>query len=369
MDRNTRRVVAAAFVVAASCNVYDPSLLVGGAGSSSGANGGTGTGGSSGKGGSSTGGSGGSSGSAAAGSSGTGGTSGKGNGGSSGASSGRGGTSGGSGGAGATSGTGGTDELGGMGAEGGEAGMGPTTGGASGTGGQGGTGGTGGAGAGGTAGTGGSSGAGTGGTGGAGAGSGGAGAGSGGTGGAATMSGCAKLTVPLNASTDQARFPISYSGATNLSAAGTTMTIVLYVANGNGGAIAPYVQDTSYNILRSATPLALSNTGWRTIVWNVSTEPVGTTGIVLTSILRIGLQIWANGATSGLVDPSNVFIDSIIVNTPSVSYPFATSGTVNTTPVSSNEGQPGVMWLNNYTEDTLPETLTGTALAWAATCP
>ena len=364
MDRNTRRFVAAAFVVAASCNVYDPSLLVGGGGSSSsGATGGKGSGGSSGKGGAGT------SGSTVGGSGGSGGTAGNGTGGSGGAASGRGGT-GGSGGAGATAGTGGMEQLGGAGADGGEAGMGPVTGGASGTGGQGGSGGAGAAGKGGTSGAG-SGGAGAGGTAGTGgAGSGGAGAGSGGSAGAVTASGCAKLTVPITESTDQARFAISYSTSSpiNLSTTGT-ITINLYIASGNAGVIAPYVQDTSYNLLRSAATTALSGTGtWKTINWDVAAEPLGSSTISRTSIIRIGIQIWANGATSGFAT-TVVDIDSIAVSAPAATYPFTTSSTVYTTPISSYENVPGVMWLNNYDADTLPETLPGTSLAWVATCP
>jgi hypothetical protein len=185
-----------------------------------------------------------------------------------------------------------------------------------------------------------------------------------------TATGCAKLTVPLNGSTDQARFAISLSGNQDLSVTNTTITMVLLVAAGNGGLVAPYVQDSGFHLLRSASTVALSGTGtWKTITWNVPAEPQGTSGIVLTTSIRIGIQIWANGATSGLVDPTVVYVDSISVNTPSLSYPLTTTSTVDPTPASSHENTPGIMWLNNYAEDTLPETLTGTALAWQATCP
>jgi len=289
----------------------------------------------------------------------------------------------------------GTDPMSEAGEEGnsaGEAGMGSSTGGtmggSSGSGGTGGTSGGGGSGNagnggssgdGGTAGQGGSGGAGTGGTGGAGtggAGTGGAGTGGAGTGGAGgggtggTATGCGTLTVPLNESTDQARFAITLSSSTDMSMTGATVSVSFYVQSGGGGSITPFVQDTpNYYFLRGATATApLSETGtWRTINWDVAAEPLGSSTTNKSAIIRVGVEITAAPATSGWSDPTVVFLDSVSVSTGSLSFPFDSSTTVYPTP--TNNGPAGQLWLNSYDEDTLPETLTGTTVAWASTCP
>jgi hypothetical protein len=231
---------------------------------------------------------------------------------------------------------------------------------------------------GGTAGQGGSGGAGTGGTGGAGAGgagtggggTGGGGTGGGGAGGGGTATGCGRLTVPLNESTDRARFAITLSSATDMSMSGATLSVRLYVQSGGGGSIAPFVQDTpNFRFLRGATVnTALSGTGtWKTINWNVAAEPLGSSTTTRSAIIRIGVEIAAAPETSGWGNPTVVFLDSISVSTGSLSFPFDSSGTVYTTPTAS--GPVGQLWLNSHNQDTLPETLTGSAVAWASTCP
>jgi len=360
LDPNGRRALSVATVLAASCAVYDPSLLVGGAGPGSGASGGSGDSGESGAAGRSTGGSSGSSSGGSAGGA-RGGEAGRGGGGAT--SAGRGGTGGGAG-------MGAMSDAGEEGNAAGEAGMGSSTGGtmggSSGGGGTSGTSGGGGAGnagnggtsaKGGTEGQGGSGGAATGGMGGAGAGGG-------------TATGCGKLTVPLNESTDQARFAIALSSSTDLSMTGATLSVSFYVQSGGGGSIAPFVQDTpDFHFLRGATAnTALSGTGtWRTINWNVAAEPLGSSTTTKSAIIRVGVEIAAAPATGGWGDPTVVFLDSISVSTGSLSFPFDSSGTVYPTPTSS--GPASQLWLNNHDEDTLPETLTGTTVAWASTCP
>jgi len=271
----------------------------------------------------------------------------------------------------------GTDPMSEAGEEGnsaGEAGMGSSTGGTmGGSSGSGGTSGTSGGGGSGNAGNGGSSGsggtAGQGGSGGAGTGgTGGAGAGGGGTGGTAT--GCGKLTVPLNESTDQARFAITLSSSIDMSMTGATVSVSFYVQSGGGGSITPFVQDTpDYYFLRGATANApLSETGtWRTINWDVAAEPLGSSTTNKSAIIRVGVEITAAPATSGWSDPTVVFLDSVSVSTGSLSFPFDSSTTVYPTP--TNNGPADQLWLNSHEEDTLPETLTGTTVAWASTCP
>jgi hypothetical protein len=365
MDRKTRRFVTAAVIVAASCNVYDPSLLVGGGGSGSGASGGSaatsgksgsaGSGGSGGStGGSMNGGTGGASGSAGA----SGGKSGSSNAGG----------SAGKGGSGGSGGSSGVEQTGGDGGDpGGEAGM-------SSSGGTGGTGGTGGGGKGGTAGTGGSAGTGgggKGGTGGAGAGGAGAsgagagGAGMGGTGGAATATGCAKLTTALNESTDVAHFVITMASATDLT--GKTVTVRTYVQAGSGGSIRLYVQSgpsasPAYGWNFSAQT-ALSGTGtWKDLTYS---PPSGT---ATSGAVRLGIEVTAAPATSGWTASTIVFVDSVTVNTTTpISYTFDATGTVYTTQTTAD--QVDKIWINNSDADTPSQTRTGTSVAWAATCP
>jgi len=363
MDRNTRRFVTAAFVVAASCNVYDPSLLVGGGGTSSGATGGFSA--ASGKGGSGgSGGTGGSTGGSIDG--GTGGSSGTGGdkGGSAGASSGAGGSSGGSkggtggSGVGGSGGSSGTDMGGAAGDAGGEAGMmgsGGSNGGTGGSkGGTGGTGGTSGAGAGGKGGTGGA------GAGGAGAG----GAGMGGTGGATTATGCAKLSTPLDASTDIAHFVITLpAAATDLT--GKTMTVRTYVQAGSAGSIRLYVQagasaSPAYAWVFSAqTPLSGTGT-WQDVTFS---PPSGT---AVSGAWRLGIEVTAAPATSGWTNPTIVYLDSVKVNTSTaISYTFDTTSTVYTTPTTAD--QVDTLWINNSSSS--DTNATGTAVSWVATCP
>jgi len=251
--------------------------------------------------------------------------------------------------------TAGAMETGGEGAEGGGAGTG--TGGTVATGGSAGTAG---ASSGGTAGA---STAGSGGTGGSGG-----GAGSAGSGGSPPMNGCAKLSVPLDDANDRAHFVISLPSATDLSSPTTAIiSMHLYVQAGAAGTVFNYVQDSGNNwfgVTTAQRPLLSSVVGWQTLTFNVGAQ-AATGGIVKTDVRRLGIEINAAPATSGWSKPTVVYIDSITVATPALSFTFDTTGTVSPNPTGSDvAGQ--VLWQHNGSTDT---TAAGTALSWVATCP
>jgi hypothetical protein len=379
MHRTGRSAVGAAILAVVACNVYDPTILVGGGDSSGSGN----VGAAGGKGGKS----------GAAGGAGIGGiqAGGIGGRGSAGASVGGMGVAGASASPGGAGGIAGMENLGGQGAEGGQAGTGDGgedmggSGGDAGTGGAGrggaGRGGAGGAGAGGTSGRGGTSGAGgtsgvggSAGTGGSagkagssgtgGAGSGGT-AGGGGSGGSPTVAnGCARLSVPLDDTDDRAHFVISLASNANFSAAVITMRV--YAAAATGGSIRNYVQDgTTFRFLGNSVRPAFT-AGWQTITWDVGAQDPGTSMIDKASIKRIGIEVnaepssaWASGATV-------LFVDSVTVTAPTESFTFGTTGTVVTATDLESDQSGEVLWLNSYSSDT---TATGVAVSWVATCP
>jgi len=335
--RATRAAKAAAVILTAvSCSVYDGSLLEGGP--SDGGKGGTSTGARSGAGGEAE---------PGAGRSGSAGTPAV-NGGSSGSNTGDGGMIE----------AAGANEAGTDGADGGSAGNGGAAGS---TGGSSAAGTSGGGTSGGSAG-GGTSGGGTGGSGGTGHG------GSAGAGGAppVTANGCAKLTVGMDDGNDRAHFVISLPSAADLTTGVISMRV--YVQAGAAGTIFSYVQDSQYHFFGVTTamrPLLNSLSGWRTLTFNVGAQAVGSTEIVKNDIRRIGIEINAMPDTSGWSNPTVVYVDSISVTTPTLSFPFDTAASL-TTAASGTDVSGQVLWLHNGTSDT---TATGVALAWQATCP
>lgn len=180
-----------------------------------------------------------------------------------------------------------------------------------------------------------------------------------------TAMGCAKLSVPLNGAMDKAHFVISLRSAADLSAAGTTISLRLHVEDGTGGVVLAYVQDSSFNFLGPATkPLLAEQSGWVTLDWDVGAEPAAGTGIQKKNISRIGIEIKA-APSSTWSNPTIVYVDSITVNKPALSFPFGTMSTVSTTAQSSDvSGQ--VLWQHSGSTDT---TATGTKLSWVADCP
>jgi hypothetical protein len=177
--------------------------------------------------------------------------------------------------------------------------------------------------------------------------------------------GCAKLSVPLNGASDKAHFVVSLRTAADLSEAGTTISLRVHVQAGIGGVILAYAQDSSFNFLGPATkPLLAEQDGWVTLDWDIGAEPAAQTGIMKRSISRIGIEIKA-APSATWSNPTVVYVDSISVNSPVLSFPFGTTSTVSATAQSSDvAGQ--VLWLNSGTMDT---TATGTTLSWVATCP
>jgi hypothetical protein len=355
-----RRTVTASILLAAACNVYNPSLLTGHGGTAGSGNTSAtgGAGGTSGEGAAA-----GKAGGAGVGTGGIAGTSGRGSGGV-GAAGANGGKSG------ATSaGSAGRENLGGEGGEAGVMGEGGTVnagtggGGTAGTGGAAGTAGS--AGSGGSSGTGGSAGAGgsagtagTGGTSGS--------AGSGGSAGGNTASGCANLTVPLTQVSDRAHFVITLTNVQNMTTG--TLSMRVYVQAGTGGLINNYVQDTGNHFLPPAARTAISSlTGtWTTLQWNVGNEATGSSGIDKTNIKRIGIEVTGMGSTAW-ANPTKVYVDSMSVTTGSpLSFPFDTAGTVDTNPSNGVDVGGQVLWLNSNSADTSASNVT---LGWLATCP
>jgi hypothetical protein len=195
--------------------------------------------------------------------------------------------------------------------------------------------------------------------------------GTGGTGGAGgasqTASGCAKLSVPFDDAGDKAHFVISLASPMDLSNA--TLSMRVYVQAAEGGTIFNYVQDSgTYRFLGVATAqrrLLSGASNWSTINWNVGAEPDSAgTGIVKSSIKNIGIELNAQPSSSWL-NPTIVYIDSITVTNPALTFTFDASTSVNPTPSPTNaSGQ--ALWLNSGATDT---TATGAALSWQATCP
>jgi hypothetical protein len=185
-------------------------------------------------------------------------------------------------------------------------------------------------------------------------------------GGGTEADGCAKLSVPLNGSMDKAHFVISLRSAANLGAAGTTISMRIYVEAGIGGVIFPYAQDDSFNFLGPAMRPALADQdGWVTLNWNIAAEPNGTPALMKSSVSRIGIEIKA--APSAMwSNPTVVYVDSISVDSADLSFPFNTTGTVSTSTTQTADQTGQVLWLNSGDEDT---TASGSRLSWVATCP
>jgi len=197
-------------------------------------------------------------------------------------------------------------------------------------------------------------------------GAGGTSAGSSGAGGAGganqTANGCAKLSVPLDDAGDKAHFVITLASTVDLS--GATISMRFYVEKGQGGSIFNYVQDSgTYHFLGVPAaqwqPLS-SASGWSTVNWNVGAEPDSAgTGIVKTSIKSIGIEINAQ-PSSAWSNPTTVYVDSITVQSPALSFSFDAASSVSTSNTS------GALWLNGNSQDT---TASGSAVTWQATCP
>jgi len=101
-----------------------------------------------------------------------------------------------------------------------------------------------------------------------------------------------------------------------------------------------------------------------TLTWNIAAQGPGSTNINLSSVYRVGLEI--NAAPDSVwSNPTLVSVDSITVSSPSLSFSFASSSSVNPTPsIQDVSGQ--ALWLNAYTEDTTASNVT---LGWTSSCP
>lgn len=189
------------------------------------------------------------------------------------------------------------------------------------------------------------------------------GAGSAGAGGVVqTATGCAKLSVPLDDAADKAHFVISLASNTDMS--GATISMRFYVQAGQGGTIFNYVQDSgTYHFLGVAEAnrqLLGKASGWSTVSWDVGKEPDAGTNIVRTSIKNLGIEINAL-PSSKWSNPTVVYVDSVTVTSPALSFTFNASSSVST--VSNTAG---AIWLNTGSTDT---TAAGAMVVWQATCP
>jgi hypothetical protein len=191
--------------------------------------------------------------------------------------------------------------------------------------------------------------------------------GGGGGGATTTANGCAMLSVPLDNATDKAHFVISLTSPSDLSHA--TISMRLYVRAGSGGSIFNYVQDSgTYHFfgVEPAQRAALASfSGWSTVTWDVGAQAdSAATGIVKTSIENVGIEIGALPSSSW-TSPTIVYIDSIAVKTPTLSFTFDGSSSVYpTATTTAAAGQ--ALWLNGGATDT---TAVGVTLSWQTTCP
>jgi hypothetical protein len=182
-------------------------------------------------------------------------------------------------------------------------------------------------------------------------------AGGGGSAGTDVCGGCARLTVPLDASDDWAHFVLTLPGATDLTAA--VITFRLARAAGTGGSFKGYVQqgssgDFAYRV-GANTPLASIGETQQNVEWDLA----GITDFDLAAITRIGIEVTAAGGSSWS-NPTVLLLDSVQVSgaAPALeSWTFDDADSVNTTPVETN--RPGQLWLNSF--DT---TAAGSAVAW-----
>ena len=187
-----------------------------------------------------------------------------------------------------------------------------------------------------------------------------------GAGGSQTANGCAKLFVPFDDAADKAHFVISLTSPADLS--GATISMRLYVQAGVGGSVFNYVQDSgTYHFLgvpAAKRRLLSSTSGWSTLSWNVGAEPDAGSGIVKTSIKNIGIELNAQ-PSSTWSNPTIVYLDSVTVTSPSLSFTFPATASVYPTPTTTSAPQEA-LWLNNGATDT---TANGAMASWQATCP
>jgi len=173
--------------------------------------------------------------------------------------------------------------------------------------------------------------------------------------------------VALDDVGDKTHYVISLNSPADLSNA--TISMRVYVQAGAGGTIFNYVQDSgTYRFFGVPSaqrhPLGSTN-AWVTLSWNVGAQPDSTgTGIVKTSIKNIGIELIAQ-PSSAWSNPTIVYVDSLTVTSPALSFTFDATASVNPTPTTTSpSGQ--ALWLNSGSTDT---TAAGSALSWQATCP
>lgn len=175
----------------------------------------------------------------------------------------------------------------------------------------------------------------------------------------AAQSGCALLSVPLEASTDYFHAVITLDSDTNLSNA--TLSARVYAPNATGGGFYLYVQQASYAYYAQSPQALTGLKDWVTISWDLSLATPS--GFDKTKVRRIGIGITAGDSTAW-ADPTLVYVDTVTVAAPTLSFPFETVSSVNTTPTNYHVGD-NAIWMNNGPNDT---TAIGATISWSAKC-
>jgi hypothetical protein len=172
-------------------------------------------------------------------------------------------------------------------------------------------------------------------------------------------SGCARLSVPLSADSDHARFVLSIPPDSNLT--GATVRFRIAKAKGTGSKLRAFVQEGRPDFhlqFSSALSLASLSTSMSTFTFNIENS---ITSADLTSIDRVGIEILGEGSSS-FTNPTVIYVGRISVSGQSVTdqaWTFDTAASVFTTPTAN--GPAGTMWLNNYQADT---NVSGATIGW-----
>lgn len=171
-----------------------------------------------------------------------------------------------------------------------------------------------------------------------------------------TCPGCARIVVPLSASTNRANFVIPLPEIVDFSNA--VITYRLFKLAGTGGEIRGYIQhsgDPDFNQLFSINGLRLSACdGWEEFVWNAGAQNANYDKKI---VGRVGFHVVGTGSTQ-FTNPTIIYLDSITVSGPNVGpWEFTTSNTV---AADRDFGAPSNVMFRNLGDDPVP----GASVAW-----
>ena len=165
------------------------------------------------------------------------------------------------------------------------------------------------------------------------------------------------LSAGLAADTDKTHYVITI-GSADVDLTNAVVSVHLY-AKGTGGGLFLYLQQATYEFYSPGSRAFSGIDGWTTLTWDFSAA--STAPVDKAKVRRLGIEINGLGATSW-TNPMLVYVDSITVTTPALSFPFDATASVHTT-ASSLYTADTALWLNNSSSDT---TATGSTVAWAA---